>query len=272
MSRWKGMMGSVIAFAALLILMVVVLHSLQRTFYYPRHLVDPMSSLMMVDGFEAVVVQTEDGEFLHALWRAPSNGSSVILSFHGNADMPWTHAHRFSKESWHGMGVLAVAYRGYPGSTGSPSEDGLIEDAEAALAFVKRNAPGADVVLHGHSLGAAVAVALSERHASDALILEAPFLSMEAMVRNRIPIVPDFLIVDRFDSESRLPRSLACKVVVVHGTDDDVIPIEQGERLTAKIDHVLFLSVEGAGHDDVVGSVDDQVLEAVRPGCHPDRQ
>ncbi len=97
--------------------------------------------------------------------------------FHGNGSRPEPHAERFAAEPWRarGWGLLTVAYRGYPGSTGSPSEDGLIRDGLAAANAARAQAPDAPILLHGHSLVAAVASQSPNGCRRSGFTLEAPF-------------------------------------------------------------------------------------------------
>ncbi len=106
----------------------------QRRFLYPGAF-GPQNPWTIPPGLATITVATPDGESLHGLWRPPRPGCGVVVSFHGNGSRPEPHAARFAAGPWRagGWGVLSVAYRGYPGSTGSPSEDGLIRDGLAAV-------------------------------------------------------------------------------------------------------------------------------------------
>ena len=153
--------------------------------------------------------------------------------------------------------MLAIAYRGYPGSTGSPSEGGLIADGEAAVAFVRSRAPGAELLFHGHSLGSGVAVAMAARHASKGLFLDAPYSSVLAVARYRAPFLPTSLLRDTFRSDLRIP-AVAARTVVVHGRTDPVIPDRFGRELAAaaRPGNTEFISVPG-DHFSILGEVDD---------------
>ncbi|MBE7202483.1 MAG: alpha/beta hydrolase [Parafilimonas terrae] len=196
----------------------------QRRFLYPGAY-RPPTLLGLPEGVAAITVATADRERLHALWRPPAPGCPVVVSFHGNGSRPEPHAARFAAGPWRasGWGVLAPAYRGYPGSTGAPSEDGLIRDGLAAVAAAAERAPGAPILLHGHSLGAAVAIAVAERMPAIGLYLEAPFDSMTHVVRLHVPLAPSWLLRDTYHSDRRI-RAGTAPVLIVQGRDDAVVP------------------------------------------------
>ena len=128
--------------------------------------------------FEDVFLEASDGVRLHG-WFVPGRTDTVLLWFHSNAG---NISHRLENilmlNRDLGIGVFIFDYRGYGRSEGSPSEKGLYRDAEAAIAHLA-SIPGFDserhLVIFGRSLGCAVAVEMSVRHESRALILESPF-------------------------------------------------------------------------------------------------
>ncbi|GJD93294.1 alpha/beta hydrolase [Methylobacterium iners] len=219
-------------------------------------------------GTEPVAIGTADGERLFGLWRAPEPGCAVVLSFHGNASRPDAHAKRFLEAPWaaQGWGVLAIAYRGYPGSTGRPSETGLIADGEAAYREVARRAPGAGILLHGHSLGAAVAVAVGESRPHLGLYLEAPFDSLAHLVRLLVPFAPGWLLRDTFRSDLRIAGASA-PVLIVHGTKDPVIPLKLARKLAEAAGPAARLSVLTGDHVSILGTLDIEAERRFRPAA-----
>lgn len=176
-----------------------------------------------------VTIETADGLFLRALYKAPENGKPTVIYFHGNTGIVEDAMHKTKKLAESGYGVLLPEYRGYGGNTGKPTEKGLTKDAEAALAFVK--AQGADkVVYYGMSMGTGVANALAENHPPAAMVQECGFTSMADAGQNRYPFLPvGMLMKDKFDSEKRM-KKLTAPVLFLHGEKDATVPVGQMRR------------------------------------------
>ncbi|WP_019906012.1 alpha/beta hydrolase [Methylobacterium sp. 77] len=243
-------------------------------FLFQRHLLYPgafgaglrQTDRIVPAGTDAVSVTTADGHRLYGLWRAPEPGRGVVLTFHGNGSLPEPHAARFSTGVWRaaGWGVLAIAYRGYPGSTGSPSEAGLIEDGLAAYRLATKLAPEAPILLHGHSMGAAVAVALAAREPHLGLYLEAPFASMAQLVGERFPLLPGAILLDRWRSDRRIGEASG-RILIVHGTDDPVIPVAHARELGAIAgDRAKLVALPG-DHVSILGQRDEEAEATFRP-------
>ncbi|HXW26336.1 MAG TPA: alpha/beta hydrolase, partial [Xanthobacteraceae bacterium] len=184
---------------------------------------------------EEIVLAASDGEKLIA-WHVPPRGDKpLVLYFQGNGAALRERAMRFAALVSDGTGLLALSYRGYGGSTGSPSEAGLIADGEAAYAFAAERCPPERLVLFGESLGTAVAIALAAERKVGKVVLEAPFTSAVDIGAAAYPFLPVRLLMhDTFRSDERIAR-VSAPVLVMHGERDQVVPIGYGERLYGMI-------------------------------------
>jgi fermentation-respiration switch protein FrsA (DUF1100 family) len=180
-----------------------------------------------------VTLTSADGERLIA-WHVPPRGDKpVVLYFQGNAGASNLRAERFNWLTADGTGLLALSYRGYGGSTGTPSEEGLIRDAAAAYDFVVARYPATRIVLFGESLGSAVAIALAAERMVAGVILDAPFTSAADVGAAAYPFVPvRWFMKDPFRSDLRIAK-VAAPLLVLHGERDGVVPIRFGEKLFA---------------------------------------
>jgi uncharacterized protein len=184
---------------------------------------------------EEIELVTSDGERVIA-WHVPPRGDKpVVLYFQGNGGALNLRAERFARIVADGTGLLALSYRGYGGSTGSPTEAGLLRDGEAIYAYAAARYPPERLVLYGESLGTGVAVALAAEHKVGKVILESPFTSAVDIGAASYPFLPVRLLMrDRFRSDERIAKVTA-PVLVLHGERDTVVPIGYGERLYALI-------------------------------------
>jgi uncharacterized protein len=201
---------------------------------------------------EEIVLTTSDGEQVIAWHVAPRGEKPVVLYFHGNGGALAWRAERFARIIADGTGLVALSYRGYGGSTGRPSEDGLLRDADAAYAFASARYPAERLVPYGESLGSGVAVALAASHKVGKLILESPFTSAVDIGAAAYPFLPVRLLMhDRFRSDERIGRVTA-PVLVLHGERDTVVPIRYGERLYALISAPKkFVRLPDGHHSDL---------------------
>jgi len=201
---------------------------------------------------EEHVLATADGEKV-IVWYVPAKRDHpVVLFFLGNGDFLAGRVHRFKSIISDGTGLVALSYRGYAGSTGAPSEAGLLQDAAAAFAFTSARYDASRIVLWGFSLGTGVAVAVASEHVVSKLILEAPFTSTVDVAASLFPIVPVRLFMrDPFHSDQRIGR-VAAPLLVMHGEADHAINISFGERLFALArEPKQFVRFPGGGHENL---------------------
>ncbi|TCU63247.1 hypothetical protein EDE08_11963 [Bradyrhizobium sp. R2.2-H] len=208
---------------------------------------------------EEHVLTTSDGERI-VVWHVPAKpGHSVILYFPGNGDFLAGRVSRFKAMIADGTGLVALSYRGYAGSSGTPSERGLLRDAAAAYAFTTARYGAERIVVWGFSLGTGVAVALASELPIGRLILEAPYTSTVDIAALAFRFVPVRLLMrDQFRSDERIAR-VTVPLLVMHGTNDLVISIMFGERLFALArEPKQFVRFAGGGHDnlDAFGAVE----------------
>jgi fermentation-respiration switch protein FrsA (DUF1100 family) len=202
--------------------------------------------------FENVEVSTADGIRVHG-WHLRGPRSATLLYCHGNAG---NISHRIPKlRALHdrlGLSILIFDYRGYGRSAGAPDEAGTYADARAMRAWLR--ARGVEPVIYlGASLGAAVAVALAAEEPPAALVLEAPFASVQAMANATLPGA-GWLFRTRYDALGTVGRVRA-PVLILHGDADEVVPYRQGRAVfDAARDPKAFARIPGGRHNDLLES------------------
>jgi fermentation-respiration switch protein FrsA (DUF1100 family) len=201
--------------------------------------------------YEDVRVTTRDGVRLSA-WFIPSDlpGATILFS-HGNGG---NISHRLEKiKILNGLGldVLIFDYRGYGGSKGSPSENGLYLDAEAVYDYLvnQKKIPARKIVGYGESLGGAVIVDLAGKHELGGIIMEGAFTSVRDMAKRYFPLVPSFVYKTAFDSYEKI-KNIGYPKLHIHSTADEVVPFDLGEKLfNNATEPKEFVKLHG-GHND----------------------
>lgn len=232
---------------------VVAMYLAQRAILYP--IPTAIRTMPKAAGFaraEEQVLTTADGERVIVWHVAPRPGGHVVVYFPGNGDTLANSAGRFEAITSDGTGLVALSYRGYAGSSGSPSEQGLLSDAAVTYAFAAATYDPARIVLWGFSLGTGVAVAVAAAHPVGGLILEAPYSSIADVAAAAYPYLPArYLIKDAFRSDERITQ-VAAPLLVMHGALDDTVPIAFGERLFALArEPKRFVRFDEGGHADL---------------------
>lgn len=232
--------------------MVALAYFAQRALmYFPDRTRTP-PALAGLPEAEEVVIETADGEKLVAWHVAAAEGKPVVLYFHGNGGALVHRVDRFRGLIANGNGLVALSYRGYGGSSGSPSEEGLLADAAAGYAFAAARYPAQRIALFGESLGTGVAIWLATEKPVARLLLQAPYTSIVDVAVAAYPFLPARLLLkDRYRSDERV-GGVTAPVLVLHGERDRVVPIQYGERLYALIRAPKkFVRIPEGGHVDL---------------------
>lgn len=198
------------------------------------------------------MLDTADGEKV-IVWHVPARpGRPVVLYFHGNGDFLAGFFGRFRDLIADDTGVIVLSYRGYAGSSGHPSEAGLLNDAAAAYAFAVARYDTSRIVAWGFSLGTGVAVALASEKPVGRLILEAPYTSTADVAASLFWFLPvRFVMRDQIRSDERIGK-VAVPLLIMHGGRDQAIPIRFGQRLFALAPQPKqFVRFPEGGHEDL---------------------
>ncbi len=226
-----ALIGIAVVLAVLYVGMAAILYFSQRSMMYFPETVHTTPAQAGLPEAEEVTLTAADGERLVAWYVAPREDRPIVLYFHGNGGALHYRVERFRKLVRDGIGLLGLEYRGYAGSSGSPSEAGLYADGEAAYAFAAARYPAKKIVVWGESLGTAIAVALAAEKPVARVILEAPFTSTAEVASLRYWYLPVRLLMkDQYRSDERIEK-ITAPVLILHGVHDHVVPYAMGERM-----------------------------------------
>ncbi|MGE3770799.1 MAG: alpha/beta hydrolase [Bdellovibrionales bacterium] len=211
-----------------------------------------------LQGFSETTVPTADGLDLLA-WEAPAaEGKPTILFLHGNAGTLADKAEKVRQLNEAGYGILLLSWRGFSGNKGDPTEDGLYADARAGLDYLYvRGKTNHDVVAYGESLGSGVAAHLAYTEAQagrplKALVLYTPYTTLSAAGEVQYWYLPvKWLTLDKYDTLSIIDK-VKTPVLVLHGTDDETIPLQQGKDVYTAAAWPKRLQIfQGGRHNDL---------------------
>ena len=201
--------------------------------------------------FKEFNLKTEDGAVLNAVHIKQDSARGVVLYFHGNSGNVSHLIHVANLISRKGYNAILVDYRTFGKSTGEMSEAAIKQDAQLFYDYALAIYDEKELILYGRSFGTGVATGLAAMNSPNKLILESPFYSAVELGKHRFPFLPvNWLSNYRFPSNEYI-KEIKCPIYIFHGTEDFVIPFEQGLDLYNEIpgDKNKFFKVEGAGHN-----------------------
>lgn len=244
------------AMAVAVALVAVVL----LTMWWQTSMIFPAPPRAREPAYPENLVRTPEATFLYF------EGKRVLVWFHGNGEDLADAVPMVSLLRTLGVGVLAVEYPGYGVAGGTPSEQGAYAAAESALSWLRteRGVDDARVVLLGQSLGSGVATEMARRGHGARLVLISPFTSVAEMARRLFPFFPARFVRHRFDTLSKAP-SISVPVLILHGTEDEVVPFSMGERLAAAFPQARLVQIPGGQHNDLLTLHAIAVREALSP-------
>jgi fermentation-respiration switch protein FrsA (DUF1100 family) len=255
-----------------LLLAAIILNGCTSVFFQPTRQLYVSPDELKLD-YEMVRLHSSDGTPLAGLFlrasATPIRGT--VIQFHGNGENMTSHYLYAAWLTARGFNVFVFDYRGYGASGGSPSLPGAVADSVAAIGYVMAR-PDVDpgrVAVWGQSLGGALAVAalgLRRGPAPRALVLESSFDSYQDMAQDVLSRswltwalqwpLSRLLISDRYKPAKYAGRLPSCRILVIHGKEDRIVPLRFGARLFSRLPEPKeFWEVPGAGHLEAFGKL-----------------
>jgi hypothetical protein len=228
-----------------------------RLFYLPTH-DEPATPASWGYDYQDVTFKSSDGTRLHG-WFIPARGKralATVVFSHGNAGSVGHHLGFVLWLAEAGYQVLMYDYRGFGKSGGTVDRRGMVDDVKAAFSYAGRRGDvnPRRLVSYGHSLGGAKSVtALAETPVAGlgAVVTDGAFASYQAMARRVAGQLGENLVTDELAPQDYVRRLSPVPLLVVHGTRDEVVPVEQGRLLFERARQPkTFFEVKGGGHGD----------------------
>ena len=221
----------------------------QRTLqYFPDGEVVALADARLA-GAEEIAIASGNST-INGWYQAPQPGKPLIIYYKGNSGSFSAEHERFEKFVADGYGFLSFDYRGFPMSSGTPTQDSILQDATAAFDWAAQK--GFPVVIWGRSLGSGPATFVASIRDAKALLLETPFVSASSVANERYPYLPVSLVMQDQYHVDQWILDVAEPVLVAHGTADRTISVSNGERVYALAPNKDELWIEpGADHSDL---------------------
>lgn len=213
------------------------------------------------------LLESSDGQTIATRYLPAPNEKFLILHFHGNYEDIGQLDPLYNHLRSYGWSILAMDYRGYGLSQGSPKEKTCYLDATRLYQRALELGYTSDqIIIWGRSVGGGLAVELARQEKARALVLESAFATA-FRVATHIPIVP----FDRFHNLSKI-SSVEEPLFILHGNHDTVIADWHSEKLYhkhlgPKEQHLI----EGAGHNDLWQHDLKQEMKALEAFLQKDR-
>ena len=217
---------------AIYFLVLVFLYFYQRNLLYHPNENNYSGDKILVD-IEKVKIQTADNiELLGWYHKKNLKDYKTLVYFHGNAGSLENRIHKLNHFQDMNINFLIIAWRGFNGNKGKPSERGLYVDGKSAIDWLKKK--GVDeknLILYGESLGTGVATHLAQNKNYAGVILETPFTSMIDAAKNFYPYIPiNLLLKDKFENFKKV-KNINTPILVMHGEVDQIVPFSMGKKI-----------------------------------------
>ena len=211
---------------------LVFLYFYQRNLLYHPNENNYSEDKILVD-IENVRIKTSDNiELLGWYHEKNLKDFKTLIFFHGNAGSLENRIHKLNHFRDMNINFLIIAWRGFSGNNGNPSEQGLYEDGKSAIDWlIKKGVNEKNLVLYGESLGTGVATHLAQNKNFAGVILETPFTSMIDAAKKFYPYIPvKFLLKDKFENYKKI-KNINSPILIMHGEVDQLVPFSMGKKI-----------------------------------------
>ena len=192
--------------------------------------------------YEEIFIPTTNGNNLKAWFHKKDlNNKKTLIFFHGNAGDLGNRIYKLNLIKDFDINFLIVAYRGFSGNKGKPTELGLYKDARSALNWLtKQNINDDQIIIYGESLGTGVSIEVAQNKKFAGIILESPFTSMVDAGKFYYPYLPvSLLLKDRYETIKKL-KNINIPILIMHGKKDRIVPFHMGKKVFEKANEPKF--------------------------------
>ena len=232
LKRRKFYLEFIIGIVVIYLSVLILLFIFQRNLMYLPLENNYSGDKLEVEVEKVKIVTSDNINLLGWFHKKDLNKFKTIVYFHGNAGTLENRVHKLNHFKDMDVNFLIIAWRGFSGNKGKPSEKGLYIDANSAIVWLKKlGLAEKDIILYGESLGTGVATETAQSNNYAGLVLETPFTSMIEAAKNFYPYIPvSLLIKDKYDNQKKI-KNINTPVLVMHGKVDQIVPFWMGEKI-----------------------------------------
>ena len=226
-------------FLSLIILYLSIcayMYIFQRNFLYHPYKNNYLRGEKLNAEIKEIFIPSTEGITLKSWFYKNPNNKYTVLFFHGNAGELGNRIYKLNELKNLNLNYLIISWRGFSGNKGSPTEQGLYNDAKSAVEWLeKNNIKKNKIILYGESLGTGVAVEVGQNQDFAGIILESPYTSIVDAAKIYYPYLPvDLILKDKYLSLKKI-KNINSPVLLMHGGADIIIPIAMGKKLFNEI-------------------------------------
>ena len=258
-----------IIICAIFLFIALLCYIFQRhIIYFPDRMKPRLQDYDATD-MSDVLLHTKDNLVLTSWYKPALNNQPTLLFLHGNAGHIGHRMPLIRQFIDAGFGVFLLEYRGYGGNEGSPTEQGLYEDARTAMQYLYQNGIKSNqIALYGESLGTGVATKIAVENPICAVILQSPYTSLVSVAHYHYR----WLILkpwDRFNSLGRI-KEINAPLLVLHGKHDEIVTYNEGVTLFNQANEPKkMLHYDHKNHNDLWNApgFSEEIIHFVRAYC-----
>jgi len=249
------------------LIITFALYFFQRNLlYYPA--INNYSGEKLNVPVEKVKIKTEDNIELLSWYHKKNSGDyKTILFLHGNAGTLENRIYKINHLKNMNVNFLIIAWRGFSGNKGKPTEKGLYEDAKSALRWLaNKGVKEESIIIYGESLGTGVATEIAQNKNFAGVILETPFTSMVSVGKSMYPFFPvSILLKDKYESDKKI-KNIKSPILIMHGEVDKLVPFWMGKKLYNLANEPKYSYF--SKYDDHMMEYDEKLLNELKKFIH----